>query len=251
MATPFRAVKMPTSQLVQVDARPSPLVLDPRETALVLVHMQQLFFGAGGMWDRAGVDLSEAPAVIAATARVLAAARQAGMPIVYLTVDPDRPAPNQRLWTEERAARWRAAASITDPRTPSRVLPDGIKETDILAELSPGPDDAIVVTGHSGFYDTPLHDLLQGMGVTTLVLTGGTTSVCVESTLRDAWYRNYACLLVTDCTLEPVGHHFPRTNREATFLLVESWLGWLADSVAFVQALTKHEEIAESALSPR
>jgi ureidoacrylate peracid hydrolase len=71
------------------------------------------------------------------------------------------------------------------------------------------------------------------------VFTGGTTSICVESTLRDAYFRDYRCLLLADCTAEPIGNRLPRTNHEATALLVELVYGWVADSAALVRALTE------------
>jgi ureidoacrylate peracid hydrolase len=228
------------SRSVQVDARPFPLAIDPWETAIIVVDMQQGFFGAGGAWDRVGIDVAGAQAAVAPTACVLAAARRAGMPVVYLTVAFGEPGPDTRLWNAERAARWVAAAGA-DGRTPhARVLPAGAQDADILPELAARPGDTIVVkTRHSGFYNTDLHSLLKGLGVTTLVFTGGTTSICVESTLRDAYFRDYRCLLLTDCTAEPIGNRFLRTNHEATVLLVELVFGWVADSAAFVRALAE------------
>jgi len=229
-----------TSRSVQVDARPFPLAIDPWETAVIVVDMQQGFFGAGGAWDRAGVDVAGAQAAVAPTARVLAAARRAGMPVVYLTSAFGGPGKDTRLWNAERAARWIAAAGAGTPTPHARVLPAGVQDSDILPELAAQPGDTIVVKArHSGFYNTDLHDLLKGLGVSALVFTGGTTSICVESTLRDAYFRDYRCLLLTDCTAEPIGNRLPRTNHEATALLVELVFGWIADSAAFVRALTE------------
>ncbi len=81
--------------------------------------------------------------------------------------------------------------------------------------------------------------VLKGLGVQNLVFTGCTTSVCVESTLRDAFYRDYKCLLLSDCTAEPVGSTLARTNYEATLLLVQTFFGWVADSAALLQALAE------------
>src|SRR5688572_619989 len=69
---------------VQVEARPHPLAIDPRQTAVIVVDMQNDFGAEGGMFARAGSDLSGIRAAVAPTARVLVAARQAGMPVVYL-----------------------------------------------------------------------------------------------------------------------------------------------------------------------
>jgi ureidoacrylate peracid hydrolase len=226
---------------VQVEARPFAVDLDPQETAVIVVDMQWGFFGTGGAWNRAGVDVSNAQATIAPIARVLAAAREVGMPIIYATMDLDGPAPAGAApgyWTEERLSRWVAAGEPRQPMSHAGQLPPGVKESDILPELAPQPDEVIIVKPRfSAFYNTDLDAILKELGVTTLVFTGGTTSICVESTLRDAFFRDYRCLLLADCTAEPIGNRLPRTNREATLLLVELVYGWVAESAALVRTL--------------
>jgi ureidoacrylate peracid hydrolase len=119
------------------------------------------------------------------------------------------------------------------------TLPVGVKESDILTDLAPEPGEAVIVKPrHSGFYNTQLDAALKEQGVTTLIFTGGTTSICVESTIRDAFFRDYRCLVLADCTAEVIGNRLPRTNHEATLLLVELAYGWIADSATLVQALT-------------
>ena len=71
----------------------------------------------------------------------------------------------------------------------------------------------------------------------TLIFTGATTSVCVESTLRDAFYRDYRCLLLSDCTAEPIGSQFARGNHEASLLVIQTLFGWVADSSSLTAAL--------------
>src|SRR5271169_4861909 len=73
---------MPT--LSKFNARPEPLDVDLQKSAIVVVDMQNAFAIPGGMLDRAGFDIAGSPPVISAIAGVLAAARPAGIPIVYL-----------------------------------------------------------------------------------------------------------------------------------------------------------------------
>jgi ureidoacrylate peracid hydrolase len=68
--------------------------------------------------------------------------------------------------------------------------------------------------------------------------------VCVDSTLRDAFYRDYRCLLLSDCTGEPIGSNLARSNHEASLLVIETLFGWVSDSHSLLQAL---EDQAESA----
>jgi Isochorismatase family. len=58
----------------------------------------------------------------------------------------------------------------------------------------------------------------------------------VESTVRDAMFRDYLCVLLRDCMSEPIGHDLSRTNHDASLLNVETVLGWVSDSEQFVKA---------------
>lgn len=88
-----------------------------------------------------------------------------------------------------------------------------------------------------GFYETGLDATLQRLDAKHLIFTGCTTSVCVESTIRDAMFRDYLPVLLADCTGEPIGSHFPRSNPDASLLTIETLLGWVSGSEAFVKGL--------------
>lgn len=92
-------------------------------------------------------------------------------------------------------------------------------------------------TRYSGFYGTDLDTVLRGRGVRSLVVTGWTTSVCVESTIRDAFFRDYRCILVEDCAAEPMGHGLPRGNHEASVLTIQMRFGWVSSSTKVIRAL--------------
>jgi ureidoacrylate peracid hydrolase len=228
--------------MVTIDARPDSLTIDPARTALVVVDMQNDFGGEGGMFHRAGIPIAGIRAAVAPTARALTVARRAGIRIVYLKMqfEPDlsnaggAETPNlvvhRRLGVGE-------PAQAPDGRE-SRILIKDTWNTDILSELAPQEDD-IVVSKHrfSGFFETELDATLRELGVTSLIFTGCTTSVCVESTLRDAFFRDYRCLLLEDCTAEPIGSDLPRSNHEASVRVIETLFGWVSDCAAFEAAL--------------
>jgi ureidoacrylate peracid hydrolase len=238
---------------IHVEARPSALDLAPEETAVIVVDMQQGFVGTGGAWDRMGVDPTNAQATIAPIARVLSASREAGLSVVYLTMNLDsgqRPDPGggAGYWTEERWTRWIAAGEPKQTVDPACRLPAGVRESDIMPELAPAPRDITVLKPRwTGFYKTDLDAILKQRGITTLIFTGGTTSNCLEATLRDAFFRDYRCLLLADCTWEPVGNRLSRSNYEATLLLVELGYGWVSDSSAFIRALSQQRTVATAA----
>jgi ureidoacrylate peracid hydrolase len=96
---------------------------------------------------------------------------------------------------------------------------------------------------YSGFFETELDDVLRGLGVRHLLVTGCTTSICVESTVRDATYRDYTCVVLEDCTAEPIGADLPRTNHHASLLVIESLFGWVSNARAVRDALARQSEL--------
>lgn len=122
--------------------------------------------------------------------------------------------------------------------TKSRILIRDTWGTDIVSGLKPMPGDVVLYkTRFSGFYNTDLDSILKKMGIRKLIFTGCTTSVCVESTIRDAMFNDYSPILLEDCTGEPIGHNFPRSNHEASLLTIEVLFGWISDSDKFVKSV--------------
>jgi ureidoacrylate peracid hydrolase len=194
------------------------------------------------MFGRAGIDLTGIRATIEPISHVLASARRAGIKVVYLKMAfrsdlSDAGAPDSPNWLKHLP--MKAGESITAPDGgPSRVLIRDTWNTEIVDELSPEPGD-IVVYKHrfSGFFETDLDAILKNWGILNLVFTGCTTSVCVESTIKDAMFRDYHCLLLEDCTAEAIGAGLPRSNHDATLLVIQLLVGWVSDSATWLEAL--------------
>ncbi len=167
---------------------------------------------------------------------------RAGLAIVYLKMAfrpdlSDAGPPDSASWLRHRRMRVGEPAAAPDG-SPSRILIRDTWSSEILPALAPEPGD-IVLYKHrfSGFHETGLDGLLRSRGIRTLVFTGCTTSICVESTLRDAMFRDYRCLLLEDCAAEPIGDGLPRSNHEASVLTVEVLLGWVSRSDVLIAAL--------------
>ena len=231
----------PTHKSVMIDAKPEPITIDPAQSAVIVVDMENDFVAKGGMFDRAGIDISGAQKAIAPTAKVLSTARQAGLKIIYLKMGyrPDL----SDLGTEDSVNRTRhlklgVGQKIEAPDgRESRVLIRDTWNTDIVPELKPQAGDIVIYkTRFSGFYQTDLDATLKKLGIKFLIVTGVTTSICVDSTVRDAMFRDYLCVLLKDCMNEPIGHDLPRTNHEASLLNAEVLLGWVSDSEQFTKA---------------
>ena len=73
--------------MITVAGRPGQLKFDEARAAVLVVDMQNDFGASGGMFDSAGIDISGITAAAAATGTVIAAARDAGIPVVYLKME--------------------------------------------------------------------------------------------------------------------------------------------------------------------
>jgi ureidoacrylate peracid hydrolase len=173
---------------------------------------------------------------------VLAASRAAGISIIYLKMafQPDLSdmgplgSPNWRDQSQVGVG----MATRTPKGEPSRIAIRGTWNSSVLSELKPEPSDIVMYKNRfSGFFQTDLDATLKRLGARTLIVTGCTTSVCVESTIRDATFRDYIPVLKTDCTAEPIGRDLKRSNYEASLLLIETVFGWTSTSEEFIKSL--------------
>ena len=108
-----------------------------------------------------------------------------------------------------------------------RILVLGEPGNGIISELSPLPGETVIPKpGKGAFYNTNLEFLLKTHSVTHLIITGVTTEVCVQTTMREANDRGYECLLVEDGTAS----YFPEF-KQATLEMVRAQggiVGWTA-----------------------
>src|SRR5579859_792359 len=225
-----------------LDAKPEPITIDAATTAVIIIDMQNDFGAKCGLFDRAGLDISMIQRAIAPTAEVLAAARNAGLKVIYLNMGfrPDL----SDLGTPDSPNRARhlmfgvGEIQQAPDGTESRFLIRDTWNTAVVSELTP-EDGEIVIYKHrfSGFYETEFDAVLKKFAIKSLIITGCTTSVCIESTERDAMFRDYQCILLNDCMGEPIGNDFPRSNHEASLLVMQTLFGWVSDSKKFKRAV--------------
>jgi ureidoacrylate peracid hydrolase len=170
------------------------------------------------------------------------AAREAGIKIVYLKMGfrPDL----SDLGGNDSPNRVRqlylgvGQQSLAPDGRQGRFLIRDTWNTDVIEELRPQAEDLVLFKHRfSGFYQTELDDILRKLGINNLIFTGCTTSVCVDSTIRDAMFRDYRCVLLADCSGEPIGGDLARSNHEASLLTIQTLFGWVSSSERFVSAI--------------
>jgi ureidoacrylate peracid hydrolase len=234
---------------IKLDAKPESISMSAFDTAVVVVDMQNDFGSKGGMFDLAGIDITGIQKVIAPTGRVLASARKSGIKIIYLKMAfhpdlSDLGAPDSVNRVRHLKMNVGKVVRAPDGKE-SRILIRDTWNSDIIPELKPSEHDILVYKSRfSGFYETDLHATLTKLRIKHLVFTGCTTSICVESTVRDAMFRDYLPILLADCMSEPIGENFARSNHEASLLSAEVILGWVSSSEHFIAALG-HSAVAD------
>jgi ureidoacrylate peracid hydrolase len=228
---------------VTIAAAPGPITLELARTAVVVVDMQNDFGSIGGSFQRAGIDISMIRAAVPPTRRVLDATRTLGIKIVYLKMAfrpdlSDAGAPDSPNFVRHLQLLGLGKSVQAPNGHASRILIRDTWNTAIVPDLAPAPGDAIVYKHRfSGFFETDLDATLKRSRIKYLIVTGCTTSICVESTIRDAMFRDYSCVLLKDCSGEPIGHALPRSNHDASLLTIQSLLGWVSTSDDFITSL--------------
>jgi ureidoacrylate peracid hydrolase len=154
-------------------------VKDPARVALVVVDMQNDFCHPEGVFARAGLRIPHRSDLVARVNQLVLAARAAGQVVVWVRTE----------WTDEASVGLLAERS---PFLADEGLRAGTWGSELVGALDPEPTDHhIVKTRFDAFLRTPLADLLEELGVGTLVVTGVRTDFCVESTVREAFFRDY------------------------------------------------------------
>lgn len=223
------------NRIVTIEAEPEPISIDVLRTAVIVVDMQNAFVRRGGYFDLTGQDISRTERIIGPCQRILAAARQKGGKIIYFQMgcSPDfsdrGPADSPYNLKAKGLKLIRQRPELKD-----KFYIYGTWGAEIIEELKPRPEDIVVrKQKYDGFIGTNLEIILGTFGIKTLVFVGTATNLCVESTLRHAFFLDYFPILVSDA----VSHAGENIAQEATLLNVKSNLGWVTTSENFVAGL--------------
>jgi len=222
-----------TKGILSVDAEPYEYDFDPAHTALVIIDMQRDFLEPGGFGEMLGNDVSQLRRTIEPNKKLLTAWRAAGLQVIH-TREGHRP--DLTDLPPAKKIRGRSATTIGDSGPMGRILIRGEAGHDIIPELYPLPNEPVIdKPGKGAFYATDLHSILQHRGMKHLIVTGVTTEVCVNTTVREANDRGYDCIVPEDC----VGSYFPEF-QEAGLKMIKAQggiFGWVSDSTKILTAL--------------
>ncbi|MGI5243982.1 cysteine hydrolase family protein [Dactylosporangium sp. CA-139066] len=219
--------------MATLDASPTPYVFDPATTALLVIDMQRDFLEPGGFGETLGNDVGQLRRTIEPTAALLAACRAAGLTIIHTR---EGHLPDLSDCPPAKLNRGDPSLRIGAPGPMGRILIRGERGHGIIDELAPAPGEPVIdKPGKGAFYATELGPMLAAKGITSLVVTGVTTEVCVHTTVREANDRGYECLVLADC----VGSYFPEFQATGLRMIAAQGgiFGWVAESPAFVAAL--------------
>jgi len=168
------------------------LTIDPRETTLLVVDMQNGFCDPQGAMARAGVNYFPQNRIVPAVKELVSVCRRAGIHVAWSL---------QRHYPDDLT---RKKHRIPSHLTKLGVVPC-LKDTwdaELVAQLKGDvlPEDDVFEKHRSScFYNTTLEVKLRMRGMTTLIVCGVATNYCVESTIRDAYARDYDIVVVEDC----------------------------------------------------
>ncbi|MCQ4278716.1 pyrimidine utilization protein B [Pseudomonas stutzeri] len=232
----------PAGATLKLPARPEPLAIKASETALVVVDMQNAYSTKGGYLDLAGFDVSSTGPVIEKILQALAAARAAGIQVIFLQNGWDAQyveagGPGSPNWHKSNALKTMRKR----PELGGTLLAKGGWDYQLVDELTPQPGDIVVPKPrYSGFFNSHLDSTLRARGIRNLVFTGIATNVCVESTLRDGFHLEYFGVVLADATHQAG----PEFAQQAALYNIETFFGWISSVDDFCSTFAQVESTA-------
>ena len=224
---------MKTNGTFKVEAEPYEFEFAADACALLIIDMQRDFLEPGGFGEMLGNDVSQLRGTIEPNKRLLATWRARGWHVIH-TREGHRP--DLGCLPPAKKIRGRSPTTIGDKGPMGRILVRGETGHDIIPELYPQFGEAVIdKPGKGAFYATDLHAILMNRGIKQLIVTGVTTEVCVNTTVREANDRGYDCLVPSDC----VGSYFPEFQEMGLKMIKAQGgiFGWVSHSDKILEAL--------------
>ena len=191
------------------------------KTALIVVDVQNDFCHQDGAFGKRGIDLSYMEKPAENLVRFMATCRQWGMPIIFVRTI-------HSSWTDSDSwiGRLEGAGKVMLICRPDTWGADFFKVKPLATDF--------IVTKHrfSGFVGTELNLVLRARGIETLLMTGFTTNVCVETTARDGFNLDFRIILVEDCCAA-----FSADEHASAITNINKYFGVVTNSVSLAALL--------------
>ncbi len=229
----------PEPRLARFAAEPQAIEIDLARSALVVVDMQNDFCHARGWFGCKGIDVAPMRKPIATIASLVDALRAVGSRVVWLNWGIRADRANLSASVLYRGKRSEDATGYGETSSAGRgpSLVQGSWGATQIDELPAHPADLTVLKHRlSGFWDSELDSVLRQAGVTTLLFAGINTDRCVFSTLQDAGFLGYDCVLVEDACGTPS----PQYVSDAIIFLMRELHGFTTTSSSLLAALQPH-----------
>lgn len=201
--------------------------VDPEKTALLVIDMQNGFCDPRGNLSKVpGIDMTPLQHVIPNVKRLVDSCRRMGLPIMW----------SLQEHLPENPKRTRHVPSHIQKREVDPAAPRGTWHAELvpaLKELSRPEDFMIVKHRFSMFYSTTLDSLLRALSISHLIVSGVSTNVCVESTVRDAYFRDFDVTVIEDCVAA--------TMRDLHDASLKNFKIFMGEVVGLSEFLESHE----------
>jgi ureidoacrylate peracid hydrolase len=218
-----------------VEAEPEAIKIDLLKTAVIVVDMQNAFVSRGGYFDLIGIDTSATQKIVEPCRKIIQVAREKGVKIIYLQMgySPDLSDAGQ-----PGSPSFHKSGGLNffreHPELKDKLYFYGTWGAEIIEALKPHQEDIVIKKQkYDGFIGTNLDIILRTLGIKYLLFLGIATNVCVESTLRHAFFLDYFPILVSDAVSQKGSH----VTQEATILNVQSTFGWVTDTHRVIKAI--------------
>ncbi|HXV88522.1 MAG TPA: cysteine hydrolase [Nitrososphaeraceae archaeon] len=175
--------------------------------ALLIIDMQNGFVSKGGSYDLMGLNVSKYREVVPTLKRLLEFCRKIKIPIFYSQ------AVREESGIDLLTRSHRILPKAREERIKRRpICIRGSWDAEIVDELKPSLDDHVVIKRRdSVFQDTEVELWLRSLGIDSIIFSGIDTSICVESSLRDAFNHGYNIVLISDATASNNLDHYNST----------------------------------------
>ncbi|KAB8126985.1 cysteine hydrolase [Gracilibacillus oryzae] len=205
------------------------ITLKPEETALIVVDVQNDFCHEDGSLAKTGANLEMVSSMMPPLKNVIEHAKEAGVSVIYIQTIHEE-STDSKTWTNRFRNKEKPA-----------VCRKGSWGSEFY-EINPQADDIVVIKHrYSAFINTRLESVLKTKGIKSLLMTGISTNVCVESTARDGFMLDYQIVLLEDCCAS-----FSRKAHEMTLINIRDFFGNVATSDEIFNIRMPQETVART-----